>query len=78
MDDAEAEAEAEALLEKSEKHLAELEEHKELYVPNTPLEFDDTGKVLIYDSNDLYEDRKLFRKAMILPFVVFYCGMRAI
>ena len=56
----------------------ELEQHKELYVPQMPLKFDKTDKLLIYSTEHLSESRRMFRIALAGPMVVMYCAMRAI
>ena len=56
----------------------ELNFHKEMYVPKIPLKFDQTGKMLIYETQDKAIDRRNLKRIAILPMMVLYCGIRAI
>ena len=56
----------------------QLHEHKELFIPQMPLKFDQMGKLLIYQTDELQHKRRFFRMALILPSIALYCGMRAI
>lgn len=62
-----------------EGRFKELEQHKEMYVPQVPLKFDAHDKLLLYKTDDeLYSRRRLFKTAMLIPAFFLYCGVRAI
>ena len=61
-----------------EKMSDALESNREMYVPRVPLKFDSTGKLLIYQTDNLIGKRNFFRAALIPPSLLLYCGMRAI
>ena len=56
----------------------ELNLHKEMYVPKIPLKFDQTGKMLIYETQDKVSDRTNLKRIGVLPLFVIYCGIRAV
>ena len=56
----------------------ELNLHKEMYIPKIPLKFDQTGKMLLYDTSDRAKDRRVLKMVATIPMFIVYCGMRAI
>lgn len=58
--------------------IKELSQQSEIFVPELPLRFDDTGKLLIYHTDSLYSERRKTKIAMLIPTCILYCGMRAI
>ena len=65
--------------EEAEELREDLDRHREMYVPKVPLNFDKgTGKLLVYQTDDLKDYRRIFRMALTLPTICIYCGVRAV
>lgn len=63
----------------SEELQEDLEKNGDVYVPRVPLKFDEqTGKLLLYHSDELKSHRRTFKFAMLLPSFFIYCGVRAV